>query len=934
MKCFSVFKCFVLFALIFCLSSSAAISDTYQYSSSSIGQASIDEASSVQSDASSKINSLFNNLESAGSSLNGGGAASAASTLLDSGCIAAFERFSQTNLMGNLSANIQNTIPLSTASKSWFGQKSATYGSVAMQSFCAALRGEKVNSINFGDEAKNTLSNDLWPMLAMAGQEMARNSGIPLLGRVEIGVGTEQRNFISYISTVQPIWQDEQDQHHIFTQLSWYNANADHNDLGFQKSYSTLNAGLAYRYLTDDKNYLYGANIFFDHAPSKNHNRVSVGVDARTSQLAISANKYFPVSDWRKLDLYYEEKAAGGYDVEARGQIPQLPSWTLSFKGYEWDDQDKGSDLYGIVGAIEYSPVPAFAVRLAVRDESQSTPSLEGALRYSWRFDQPAEQQWKERTELMPVSDYIYDKVQRENIIRVKQQRRADSKLTVIQTIGANTSVESTGTTGLSVGQSLLMPVTVTVANSVGAIGRLRFADGSVLTLAQNSQAKIEPTLITLVSGNMQYVNNGAIQTVVVPGGTITLHGTDIDVVSLGGNSSVRVRDGAVDFVGSVSGFATLVAEEAAKSIAGVVGNISAGTADYISHTDEVSSEIDRIAAPQSGAKVTPYPTESPRIISSSMSVGGNIVIGLKFNSTVVVSGGTPRLAFTINGHQRYANYVGGSGTNDLQFSYTNVIADISALSLTVTGFDQNGSSIMGNGKVAVTSIADAILAISGTGDVTAPSGYTVAFTTTPINDSNYTAAAFTILSAEVGATYNYTITSSGGGTAVTGNGNISTATQSITGVNLSSLADGTLTISLTLTDGSANTGGAVTNTVLKNTSAPAGYSVAFTSAINNINKSAISLDISTAEIGSTYSYSITDGTTTIGPVTGTVTTASQTVGPIDVTSLTDGTITVSLSLTDDGGNVGVVATNTTTKDIIVPTILSVNPPANGLYEP
>lgn len=934
MKCLCVFKCFLVFALIFCLSSSAAISDTYQYSGSSIGQASIDESSSVQDDASNKINALFNNLESAGSSLNGGGTASAAGTLLDSGCMVAFEKFSQTNLMGNASVGIQNALPLSAASKSWFTQKSAMYGSAAMQSFCAALRGEKTNSVNFGDEAKSTLSNDLWPMLAMAGQEMAHNSGLPLLGRVEIGVGTERRNLVSYISTVQPIWQDVQDQHHIFTQLSWYNANADYNDLGFRKSYSTLNAGLAYRYLTDDKNYLYGANIFFDHAPSKNHNRVSVGVDARTSQLAISANKYFPVSDWRKLDLYYEEKAAGGYDVEARGQIPQLPSWTLSFKGYEWDDQDKGVDLYGIVGAIEYSPVPAFAIRLAVRHETQSTPSLEGALKYSWRFDQPAEQQWKERTELMPVSDYVYDKVQRENIIRVKQQRRADSKLTVIQTIGANTSIQTTGTNGLSVGQSLLMPVTVNVANSVGAIGRLRFADGSVLTLAQNSQAKIEPNVITLISGNMQYVNNGAVQTITVPGGTITLHGTDIDVVSSGGSSSVRVRDGSVDFVGSVSGFTTLAAAEAARSVAGVVGNMSPGSANYISHTDQISSEIDRIAASQSGTKVTPYPIESPRIISSNMSVGGNIVIGLKFNSAVIVSGGIPRLAFTINGHQRYANYIGGSGTNDLRFSYTNVVTDISALSLTVTDFDQNGSSVMGNGKVAVTTIADAILAISGTGDVTAPSGYTVAFTTSPINDANYTAAAFTISSAEVGATYNYTITSSGGGTAVTGNSSIATVTQSVTGVDVSGLVDGTLTVSLTLTDGSANTGIAVTNTVLKNTSAPAGYSVAFTAPINNANKAAISFDISTAEIGSTYSYSITDGTTTIGPVTGTVTTATQTIGPIDVTSLTDGTITVSVSLTDAGGNVGVAATNTTVKDIIAPTIISITPPANGLYEP
>ncbi|WP_152051824.1 hypothetical protein [Tautonia marina] len=91
-----------------------------------------------------------------------------------------------------------------------------------------------------------------------------------------------------------------------------------------------------------------------------------------------------------------------------------------------------------------------------------------------------------------------------------------------------------------------------------------------------------------------------------------------------------------------------------------------------------------------------------------------------------------------------------------------------------------------------------------------------MAFTTDPISDVNAAAAAFQITLAEVGATFDYTITSSGGGTPVAGSGTISTATQNVTGVNVSGLNDGTLTLSLTLTDLSGNTGLAATDTVVK----------------------------------------------------------------------------------------------------------------------
>ncbi|MCD8494030.1 MAG: hypothetical protein LRY36_01290 [Alphaproteobacteria bacterium] len=120
--------------------------------------------------------------------------------------------------------------------------------------------------------------------------------------------------------------------------------------------------------------------------------------------------------------------------------------------------------------------------------------------------------------------------------------------------------------------------------------------------------------------------------------------------------------------------------------------------------------------------------------------------------------------------------------------------------------------------------IADATLDLSVV-DVAGPSGYSSIFDS-PINNTNKAAASITISGAEVGSTYNYSITSTGGGAAVTGTGTISTATENITGLDLSGLGDGTLTVSVTLTDTLGNVGGVVTGTTTKDIVGPAVTSV------------------------------------------------------------------------------------------------------------
>ncbi len=136
------------------------------------------------------------------------------------------------------------------------------------------------------------------------------------------------------------------------------------------------------------------------------------------------------------------------------------------------------------------------------------------------------------------------------------------------------------------------------------------------------------------------------------------------------------------------------------------------------------------------------------------------------------------------------------------------------------------GGGVTGGGKTAITTIADTTLTLSGslsTGDITAPTGYVSLFITDPIKN----AIALSISSAEVGAAYNYTISSSGGGTNVTGSGTAAGATVNITGIDVTGLNDGTLTVSVTMTDSSGNVGSAATDTVVKDIIAPTISSVA-----------------------------------------------------------------------------------------------------------
>jgi hypothetical protein len=222
--------------------------------------------------------------------------------------------------------------------------------------------------------------------------------------------------------------------------------------------------------------------------------------------------------------------------------------------------------------------------------------------------------------------------------------------------------------------------------------------------------------------------------------------------------------------------------------------------------------------------------------------------------------------------------------------------------------------------------------AVTATVDTIAPAITSITPSQSYVNIANNSSVAAALAGAETGTTYALSVSTSGGGTAVTSSGTISSATQSFSGLNLSGLGDGTLTYSITLTDLAGNTT-TKSATETKDTVAPAITSITPSQSYVNIaNNNSVAAALAGAESGTTYALSVSSsGGGTAVTSSGTISSATQSFSGLNLSGLGDGTLTYSITLTDLAGNT-TTKTATETKDTVAS--LAATPTANDLSAP
>ncbi|WP_193352322.1 Ig-like domain-containing protein, partial [Catenovulum agarivorans] len=131
----------------------------------------------------------------------------------------------------------------------------------------------------------------------------------------------------------------------------------------------------------------------------------------------------------------------------------------------------------------------------------------------------------------------------------------------------------------------------------------------------------------------------------------------------------------------------------------------------------------------------------------------------------------------------------------------------------------------------------------------------------------------------------------------------------------VSALADGTYDVEVSATDAFANVATDSTTAELEiDATKPSGFSIDIEqSLIDASNDTAMSFVFANAELGTSYQASVSDGTNTVS-VSGSVDAADAQVTSIDVSGLAEGSLILSVSLTDSFGNQSDAVTDTVDK--------------------
>ncbi|PIW60180.1 Ig-like domain-containing protein [Shewanella sp. CG12_big_fil_rev_8_21_14_0_65_47_15] len=305
--------------------------------------------------------------------------------------------------------------------------------------------------------------------------------------------------------------------------------------------------------------------------------------------------------------------------------------------------------------------------------------------------------------------------------------------------------------------------------------------------------------------------------------------GLDLAAGSDSGISSTDnvTKDTTPTFTGSAEANSTVTLT---SSIDGALGTTTADGAGNWSFTTPLltSNSAHNITATAtdaagntgaaSTALVLTLDTQTPTITSSAPAGGASAAdVSVIFN-----------LAFSESVNSLTTDDFALVSTGTASGSISSVsVSSGAGVAVTVNGISGTGSLKVDHTASDIVDDAGNALGVYSAGtphsvDTDAPTIASVSFDQASVTQANQGMISLTLASAEVGTSANYTITGSSG-TPVTGTIAVVSASQQITNINVSGLGDGTLTLSLTLTDTAGNVSSpAVTDTISKDAAIPA----------------------------------------------------------------------------------------------------------------
>lgn len=559
----------------------------------------------------------------------------------------------------------------------------------------------------------------------------ARKSDVYALRHLELEYNLNNFDdpYVSALLT-QPAYQSFDLRHNIFLQGGGvFNEKSIDTDDDVLRD--TLNLGAAYRYLTTDERYLYGANLFFDHQWPYNHSRINLGVDAKAKHLNFVSNYYYPLTGFRQSRTdsagnIFEEQALEGYDIELGYSPPQHAALTIFGKAYQYF-RDTDEDIQSLELSAEYNVNNNFILKGSfIGENGGNRDNIELALQYRFPLYQ-ADKPNLVLADGLSVRSKVFEKVRRENRIRVEERL----KTAPIENLVAQFNAASIGLPfavgGILTSANISLPLDTPITIGRGEFGIISFGNGAVANISASGTGDVvlsfnnDVLSITETNGGfVQFTSaDEGIRIVTIPGATINLLGTDIDITDDGTTASVQVRAGQIALIPNAG---TTTANANQGDVIELV--ITSGTTSLLSSTDLESrqeaaySQLDLVnPAPSVNSNAAPFVNAAPTISSQPPFIGNTADVRLRLSQAVNVTG-IPFLNAVINTNTRtfsYISYIASESTpTELIFRHTFASGDEGANTMTLKGLKLNNGTITGidNGLDAITAFTDTVLSI------------------------------------------------------------------------------------------------------------------------------------------------------------------------------------------------------------------------------